>query len=174
MVATGSGMDISIIHNLLDQESGYATPKVDVRGVVFREGKLLLVKERSDGGWTVPGGWADIGQSPAENAVREVYEESGFRTRPVKILAIFDRSKHSHAPLFPFHVYKIFLRCEMTGGTATPSSETDAVAFFAEADIPELSISRVTPWQVKRLFEHHRNPDAPTDFDPTSDGVGVD
>jgi ADP-ribose pyrophosphatase YjhB (NUDIX family) len=165
MLAAGSGLEIAALHDLLEKDSGYATPKVDVRGVVFRDGKLLLVRERSDGGWTVPGGWADVGESPAENVVREVYEESGFQTRAVKLLAVFDRSKHPHTPRFPFHVYKMFIGCEMTGGAAAPSRETAAVGFFGETEIPALSISRITPWQIARLFEHHRNPEAPTDFD---------
>ena len=166
MIAAGSAVDISVIHGLLEKDTGYATPKVDVRGVVFRGDKLLLVRESSDGHWTVPGGWADVGESPAENVVREIYEESGFQTRPVKVLAMFDRSKHPHVPPFPFHVYKLFLRCEIIGGTETPSSETTAVGFFGEAEIPELSITRVTPWQIKRFFEHFKQPDMPTDFDP--------
>jgi ADP-ribose pyrophosphatase YjhB (NUDIX family) len=165
MLATGSGLDIAVIHDLVSRDTGYATPKVDVRGVVFREDKLLLVRERSDGRWTLPGGWADVGQSPAENVVREVHEESGFQTRAMKMLAIFDRSKHPHEPAFPFHVYKLFIACEIIGGTETPSSETDAVSFFAEAELPELSVTRVTSWQIHRLFDHYRNPALLTDFD---------
>lgn len=168
MLAAGSDIGLPMIRSLLDKDSGYATPKVDVRGVAFHNHKLLLVKEKSDGGWTLPGGWADIGESPAENVVREVYEESGFRTRPSKILAVFDRSKHPHQPLFPFHVYKLFIRCEIIGGSPTPSSETEDVKFFAECDFPELSVSRVTSWQLHRLFEHYRNPNLPTDFDPVT------
>jgi len=166
MLAAGSGLDLSVIRNLLNQDSGYATPKVDVRGVVFHDDKLLLVREKSDSRWTLPGGWADVAQSPAENVVREVYEESGFQTRATKILAVFDRSKHPHDPPFPFHVYKLFILCGLTGGTASPSSETDGVDFFGETELPELSATRVTSWQIHRLFEHHRNPHLPTDFDP--------
>ncbi len=165
MLAAGSGFDIGVIRNLLSADSGYATPKVDVRGVVFRGDGLLFVREKSDGAWTLPGGWADVGESPAESVVREVYEESGFRTRTVKLLAVFDRGKHPHEPPFPFHVYKLFLRCELVGGAATPGSETDDVRFFDEGHLPELSVTRVTAGQIHRLFEHHRNPQLPTDFD---------
>ena len=165
MLAQGSGLEHAVILGLLEKETGYATPKVDVRGVVFRESKLLLVREKSDGRWTLPGGWADVCASPAENVEREVREEAGFVTRASKILAVFDRSKHPHEPPFAFHIYKIFLLCSIIGGKATPSSETDAVGFFGEAEIPELSITRVTPAQIRRMFEHHRVPDLPTDFD---------
>ena len=165
MLAQGSGLEHTAIVGLLENETGYATPKVDVRGVVFRESKLLLVREKSDGKWTLPGGWADVGESPAENVVREIREESGFVTRASKILAVFDRSKHPHEPLLPFHVYKLFVLCSIIGGKETPSSETDAVGFFGETEIPELSITRVTPAQIRRMFEHHRVPERPTDFD---------
>ena len=121
MVAEGSGLKHSVILGLLEKETGYATPKVDVRGVVFRESKLLLVREKSDGRWSLPGGWADVCESPAENVVREIHEESGLLTRASKILAVFDRSKHPHEPPFAFHVYKIFVLCSIIGGKETPS-----------------------------------------------------
>lgn len=165
MLALGSNTDIAVVQGLLREETGYATPKVDVRGVVFRDDKLLLVREHSDGCWAPPGGWADVCASPAENVVREVYEESGFVTHASKILAVYDRSKHPHDPPFAFHVYKFFILCTIVGGTLTPSAETDAVGFFGENEIPALSITRVTPDQIRRLFEHHRYPDLPTDFD---------
>jgi ADP-ribose pyrophosphatase YjhB (NUDIX family) len=165
MIATGAGTDVSVIRNLLAADSGYATPKVDVRGAVFRDGKILLVRERSDGKWALPGGWADVSESPTENVVREIREESGFETRVVKLLAVLDRSKHPHEPAFPFHVYKLFLHCEIIGGQATPSSETDGVDFFAETELPELSLTRITEAQIRRLFEQQRHPDLPTDFD---------
>ncbi len=157
--------DQARIENLFAQEVGYATPKVDVRGVVFCDQTLLLVKERQDGGWTLPGGWADVNESPSEAVVREVFEESGYRTRATKLLAVFDRAKHPHVPLLPFHIYKLFLLCEWLGGEATTSSETEAVEFFREDQLPELSISRTTPDQIARLFEHLRQPELPANFD---------
>jgi ADP-ribose pyrophosphatase YjhB (NUDIX family) len=165
MLAAGSGLELPIVRGLISADSGYATPKVDVRGVVFRGDKLLLVREKSDGAWTPPGGWADVCASPAENVVREVREESGFETRALKILAVFDRSKHEHVPAFPFHVYKFFILCEIVGGQETLSSETDGVGFFGEGELPELSITRVTHAQIRRMFEHHRNPGLAADFD---------
>jgi ADP-ribose pyrophosphatase YjhB (NUDIX family) len=165
IIATATQASIPVIKGVLGKESGHATPKVDVRGVIFRENRLLLVRERSDGRWTLPGGWADVGESPAESVLREIREESGYEVRCVKLLAVLDRSKHPHEPPFLFHIYKLFIQCEITGGTATPGSETDQVAFFAETELPELSINRVTPWQIKRMFEHLRDPRLPVDFD---------
>ena len=165
MLARGSGLDMAVVRGVLERDSGYATPKVDVRGVVFRDDQVLLVRERADGRWALPGGWADPCASPAENIVREIREESGFVTRATKILAVLDRSKHPHDPPFAFHVYKIFVLCTLVDGSATTSAETDAVAFFIEDALPELSVTRVTLGQTRRLFEHHRNPALPTDFD---------
>jgi ADP-ribose pyrophosphatase YjhB (NUDIX family) len=163
--AQASTADLQNVLDLFAQQVGYATPKIDVRGVVFRDDVLLLVKEHADQRWTLPGGWADPCESPSEAIVREIYEESGYHTRAVKLLAVWDRSKHPHVPPFAFHVYKLFFRCEIVGGVATRSAEIDEVAFFPEDSLPELSISRVTRAQVARLFAHHRHPDWPTDFD---------
>jgi ADP-ribose pyrophosphatase YjhB (NUDIX family) len=165
MMADHSGTDQERIVNLFARESGYATPKVDVRGVVFRDDAILLVKEREDGGWTLPGGWADVNESPREAVEREVVEESGYRVRATKLLAVLDRAKHPHVPPFPFHIYKVFILCELVGGDAAASKETEAVGFFQENDIPELSVARTTPNQLARLFEHRRRPDLAPDFD---------
>ncbi len=166
MMATGFDCDAKAFIDLFSQERGYATPKVDVRGAVFHEDKILLVREKIDGGWTLPGGWADPSQSPSEAVAREVFEEAGFEVRVTKLAAVYDRSKHPHQPPMPFHLYKLFFLCEITGGKATESYETTGVDFFAEDSIPQdLSISRTLPFQIARMFEHHRNPALPTDFD---------
>ena len=165
LMTVGSDAPLEKIVNLFSEQSGYATPKVDTRGVVFRDGALLLVKELEDGGWTLPGGWADILESPREAVEREVFEESGFQTRAVKLLAVFDRSKHPHEPPYPFHIYKLFIQCDILGGAASFSQETGGAEFFHEDALPPLSLSRITLGQIKRLFEHHRQPDLPTDFD---------
>lgn len=164
MMATLADAPVERVLDLFAQDTGYATPKVDVRGAVFQDDTLLLVRERSDGLWTLPGGWADIGQSPSEAVVREIREESGYHTRAVKVLAVYDRNKHPHLPL-PHHAFKIFFRCELLGGEATTSIETDGVGFFGEDEIPALSTGRITSGQITRCFEHARHPDWLADFD---------
>jgi ADP-ribose pyrophosphatase YjhB (NUDIX family) len=146
-------------------QTGYATPKLDVRAVVFQEGKLLFVHERSDGLWTLPGGWVDVGESPSEAVAKEVREESGFDVRAERILALFDRDRHGHPPI-AFHTYKLFILCTIVGGAALEhSSETDGVGFFGEDELPPLSVTRVVRSQIARMFEHHRTPGLATDFD---------
>ncbi|MBP5975609.1 NUDIX hydrolase [Brasilonema sp. CT11] len=164
IMSTYSNVEHSYILDLFAREVGYATPKVDVRGAVFRDNTILLVKERQDGCWTLPGGWADIGDSPSEVAVREIFEESGYQTRAIKLLAVYDRNRQGHPP-HAHYVYKLFFLCELVGGSPSASIETEEVDFFPEDNIPELSLGRVTPAQITRLFQHYRNPDLPTDFD---------
>lgn len=163
MISMKTGFNKEEIHRLFISEAGHSTPKVDFRGVVFKDDKILLVKEKVDGKWTVPGGWADVGFSPSENAEREVFEESGFRVKAKKVLAVYDRNKQGHTP-YIFHLYKIFFLCEITGGESKTSFETEDVGFFALDELPELSIGRVTRKQIERFFEHYKNPDLPTDF----------
>jgi ADP-ribose pyrophosphatase YjhB (NUDIX family) len=164
-IAAGhSDADPDRIAGLFADQAGYATPKVDVRGAVFRDDTILLVKERSDGCWTLPGGWADVGDSPSDAVVREIAEESGFQTRAVKLLAFYDRNRHGH-PAYPFHAYKVFFLCELIGGAAATSDETEEGGFFPEHGLPELSLTRVMPSQIVRLFAHRRHPEWPTDFD---------
>jgi ADP-ribose pyrophosphatase YjhB (NUDIX family) len=165
MMASNSDGDLEYINGLFKNVDGYATPKVDVRGTVFKDNKILLVKEKIDGGWTLPGGWADPNETPGESVEREVFEESGFIVKSKKILAVYDRTKQGHTPPFPFHVYKLFFLCDILGGSKTTSNETDDVEFFDEDNLPELSESRVIKSQIKKLYEYYRNPDLPTDFD---------
>lgn len=149
---------------LFRAEEGYTTPKIDVRGVVIQDDRVLLVRERSDGLWTLPGGWADVGDAPSRAVEREIWEESGYEAKAVKLLALYDRNLHGHPPM-AFHVYKSFFRCEITGGNPALSSETDGVDFFTLDALPPLSVERVTVEQIARFFDHARHPDWPTDFD---------
>lgn len=152
--------------------TGYATPKLDVRGAVFRdepdgESAILLVKERSDGCWTLPGGWVDVGETPSQAVEKEVREESGYEVKAEKILSVWDRDAQGHPP-YTHHVWKVFVRCRVIGGRLRCEGdglETDGADFFRESQIPPLSLPRVLPSQVARLFEHHRNPALSADFD---------
>lgn len=164
IMASYSELDEDKILDFFRYEIGYATPKVDVRGAVFRDDRILLVREREECLWTLPGGWADIGDSPREAVAREVLEESGYDVHVAKLAALYDRNKHDHPPLV-YHIYKLFFICDIIGGEPKGSLEVDAVDFFAEDDLPELSTSRITTHQIQRMFEHHRNPSLPTEFD---------
>jgi ADP-ribose pyrophosphatase YjhB (NUDIX family) len=164
MLAVGSNTPIERVLGLFEQDVGYPTPKVDVRAAVFRDERILMVREISDGRWTLPGGWADVNQSAKECVEREVQEESGFEARAVRLAAVYDRRLHNPSS-HPYSIYKLFFICELTGGEASPSIETSAVEFFARDRIPELSVGRVSATQIERMYEHWKHPDLPTEFD---------
>jgi len=145
-------------------EDGYATPKVDVRGAIFRDNRVLLVRERVDGKWTVPGGWADVNDAPSSAILKEIEQESGFTARVLKLAAIYDRNKRNH-PAYLFHSWKLFFVCEITGGEARTSYETTAVEFFPLDALPELSTGRSNAEQIRRMHQHHLDPNLPTEFD---------
>lgn len=151
------------LENFLVQP-GYATPKVDVRGAVVRDGRILLVQERADGGWCMPGGWADVGQTPAETVVREVWEESGFRVAAVKLIGVYDANR-TGTPLAFYHAYKLVFLCEIVGGAARPSAETLAVDFFSFGDLPPLSRERTGERHLAEVAAHLADPVRPAAFD---------
>jgi ADP-ribose pyrophosphatase YjhB (NUDIX family) len=149
---------------LFASDYGYPTPKVDVRAFVAADGKILMVRERVDGRWSIPGGWADVGSSPAEMAVRETAEESGYQVKARRLLAVWDKARHNPSP-FPADVYKLVVACDLVGGDGTAGSETLEVGWFAPDRLPELSVGRITAAQIHRLAELHAHPELPADLD---------
>jgi ADP-ribose pyrophosphatase YjhB (NUDIX family) len=165
MLAQGGGADYGAILGILHADKGYATPKVDVRGAAFIDGRVLLVREISDGKWTLPGGWADVNQTPSECVVREIAEESGFEARVLKLAAVHDYQRSNRPVRHIDSIYKLFFICEITGGAARVSDETSEVAFFPRHELPPLSLGRSTAAQIDRMFQHAQSPELPADFD---------
>ena len=165
MLALGGGADYGAILGILHEDKGYATPKVDVRGAAFVDGRVLLVREISDGKWTLPGGWADVNQAPSECVVREIAEESGFEARVLKLAAVHDYQRSNRPVRHIDSIYKLFFICEITGGAARVSDETSEVAFFPRDELPPLSSGRSTAAQIDRMFQHAQSPELPADFD---------
>jgi ADP-ribose pyrophosphatase YjhB (NUDIX family) len=164
LMAQGSDAENASILELLRQEKGYATPKVDVRGAAFTDGRILMVREISDGKWTLPGGWADVNQTAGECVVREIAEESGFKARALKLAAVYDYQKRN-PPRHIDSIYKMFFICEIVGGAARASDETSEVAFFPRDQLPPLSLGRTTAEQIDRMFHHREHPQLATEFD---------
>jgi len=153
----------SILENFRVQP-GYATPKVDVRGAVFRDGKLLMVQEKLDGGWTMPGGWADVNDFPAASAEREVWEESGYRVKAIKLIGVYDANRVE--PMEFYHAYKLVFMCEILSGMAKTSNETTDVAFFSEDGIPSnFAGERTRSRHVRDAFNAFREPTLATYFE---------
>jgi ADP-ribose pyrophosphatase YjhB (NUDIX family) len=160
----GSPAERRRLDELLAGDGGYPTPKVDVRALVRRGREVLLVRERVDGRWSLPGGWADVGWPPAAMVEREVAEESGFQVRARRLLALWDRARHNSNPSL-HSVYKVAVACDLLGGTARPSVETLDVGWFDADALPELSTDRITAAQIARLIELDDHPELPPDLD---------
>ena len=165
MMAMGSGAAAEQIMDLFRQDLGYGTPRVGVRAAAFRDdGRVLMVREVSDGLWALPGGWADVNLTGSECVVREVEEETGFTVRAVKLCGVWDRRRHASPPS-PLTIYNLYFLCEITGGKPRPSIETSEIGFFAEDELPDVSPLRVQPALIRRMFVHYRDPGLPTEFD---------
>jgi ADP-ribose pyrophosphatase YjhB (NUDIX family) len=140
---------------MITESDGYKTPKVDVRAVVFNDrDQILLVKELIDGCWSLPGGWADIGYTPSEVAVKESREEAGAEVRAARLLGVLDKKCHDH-PADIYYIYKIFIECEFIGWVGSDEMETSESGFFGLDQLPPLSTPRNTIGQISRLFDYH-------------------
>ena len=167
LLAAVSGRPAGELAVELGRDSGYATPKVDVRGAVFddRE-RVLLMQEKSDGRWSLPGGWADPGEAPSAAVTREVLEETGYGSTALKLIACWDRDLQGNPPPLPVHVYKLFFLCRRDGAVQPPAAlETLDVGWFGLDALPPLSLGRVNHRQLARALAHHRDPSLATEFD---------
>jgi ADP-ribose pyrophosphatase YjhB (NUDIX family) len=163
MIESQSAISKETVLDSFSMQAGYITPKVDVRGAVIQDGKILLIQEKADGKWAMPGGWADLGNSPASVAEREVWEESGFRVKAEKVVAVIDANRIE--PLEFYHAYKIIFLCRLLDGEPRTSHETLAVDFFGLDDLPPLSVYRTNEDMLREVFAHVANPNRPTAFD---------
>lgn len=151
IISSHVDMERSELIEILNQQVGYATPRIDVRGAVFQAGKLLMVRERLDGGWTMPGGWVDVGDTPSGAVEREVYEESGFEVKSRKVIGVYDANRSG--PLEIFHAFKIVFLCDILSGEARTSDETSEVDFFSKSELPNiLSGERTRPRHLEDAF----------------------
>jgi ADP-ribose pyrophosphatase YjhB (NUDIX family) len=163
IIVSQSDLSKESVLDSFSMQAGYITPKVDVRGAVVHEGKILLIQERADTRWAMPGGWADLGNSPASVAEREVWEESGFRVKAEKVVAVIDANRIE--PMEFYHAYKIIFLCRLLEGEARTSYETLAVDFFEPDQLPPLSSYRTNEEMIQEVFAHVEDPARPTMFD---------
>ncbi len=164
MISSDSDADFMQLAKIFKSQTGYATPRIDVRGAVFRDGNLLFVRERLDGGWTLPGGWADVGDLPSRAAEREVWEEAGFRVKATKVIGIYDANRLGALEIF--HAFKIVFLCEIIDGVARPSKETSEVKFFSREDLPRiLSNQRTNRRHIDDAFAALADKQRPAVFD---------
>jgi ADP-ribose pyrophosphatase YjhB (NUDIX family) len=162
-----SGQPAAELATELGRDSGYATPKIEVRGAIFDDDeRVLLMREKIDGRWSLPGGWADPGDAPSAAVTREILEETGYHSSAVKLIACWDREVQGNPPPLPVHVYKLFFLCRRDGVVQPPAVlETLEVGWFGLDALPPLSLGRVNHRQLERALAHHRDPSLPTEFD---------
>ncbi|WP_369069475.1 NUDIX hydrolase N-terminal domain-containing protein [Kineococcus terrestris] len=167
LLAAVSGADEDALRTDLGGDTGYATPKVDVRvGVLDAAERFLLLRERSDGRWSLPGGWVDPGDRPGEAAAREALEETGYPVEPVKLVAVWERDVRGKQPPLPVAVFHLFFLGRVVGEPVPPQDlETLEVGWFGLEELPELSGARVVRAELERLLAHHRDPALPTEWD---------
>jgi ADP-ribose pyrophosphatase YjhB (NUDIX family) len=163
IIASQSKVSKESVLDSFSMQAGYITPKIDVRGAVIQDGKILLIQERADHRWAMPGGWADLGNPPASVAEREVWEESGYRVKAEKVVAVLDANRIE--PMEFYHAYKIIFLCRLLDGEPRTSHETLAVDFFDPNQLPPLSSYRTNEDMLREVFAHVENPNRPTAFD---------
>jgi len=165
MMAAASDLPVGQWMDIFAGETGYATPKIDVRGAVFRGDLVLLCRETDDGGWSLPGGWADVNDSPSQAVIRELREETGAAVRCTKLAAVLDRDLHYHEDRRPFHSYKLMFLCELAGPAEGLCHDIAEAAFFPVGDLPPLSLRRTLPMHIELMHRHFLDPTLPTYFD---------
>jgi ADP-ribose pyrophosphatase YjhB (NUDIX family) len=157
-------LDKAAVETVLMKQPGYATPKIDVRAAVINENKILLVQERTDNLWAMPGGWADVGDIPSEVAIRETKEESGFDVKPIKVVGVYDANREGGYLEF-FHAFKIVFLCDLIGGEAKSSDETIDVKYFSLEELPPLSPNRTNDNHIEEIRLHLKDSKRETYFD---------
>ena len=163
MIAYKSEIPIEKVRDLFCSETGYQTPKIDTRAAVFKEGRILLVREK-DGRWSLPGGWADVDISVAENVIKEVKEEAGLDVSPEVVIAVQDREKHNQ-PVYAYKVCKIFFLCSVKGGKFVKNIETTESRYFGVGELPELADEKNNKEQIEMCFEANAADNWKTLFD---------
>lgn len=164
LISERTELDLPKIKEIFCSEEGYQTPKIDTRAAVFEDGKILMVRERADGKWTLPGGWMDYDQSVASNAVKEAFEEAGVTVIPERLIAVQDRNRHNK-PWFAPGLCKIFVLCTKTGGEFSENTETLESGYFSLDSLPELSAGRTTYEQIEMCFKANADPEWRVVFD---------
>ena len=164
MLSEKSGVSVGKVRELFCSETGYQTPKLDTRAAIFRDDKILLVRERRTGNWSLPGGWVDVNLSVTESAVKEVREEAGLEVSADLIIAVQDREKHN-LPVYAWKICKVFVLCTVLGGEFRENTETTESAYFPLDALPPLSLEKNTPEQIAMCFDAVRAEHWKTRFD---------
>lgn len=164
MIAEKSNLNLEKVKDLFCNETGYQTPKIDTRAVIFKDNKILLTHE-NNGTWALPGGWCDVLESVESNTIKEAKEETGLDVKATKVIAIQDRNKHN-TPVYAYGVCKVFILCEVVGGKFEENIETTEIKYFSLEDLPQnLAEEKTNREQIEMCFEAYNNKEWKTQFD---------
>ncbi len=164
MIAEKSNLNLEKVKDLFCNETGYQTPKIDTRAVIFKDNKILLTHE-NNGTWALPGGWCDVLESVESNTIKEAKEETGLDVKATKVIAIQDRNKHN-TPVYAYGVCKVFILCEVVGGKFEENIETTEIKYFSLEDLPQnLAEEKTNREQIEMCFEAYNNKEWETQFD---------
>lgn len=164
MISEKSNLNLEKVKDLFCNETGYQTPKIDTRAVIFKDNKILLTHE-NNGTWALPGGWCDVLESVESNTIKEAKEETGLDVKATKVIAIQDRNKHN-TPVYAYGVCKVFILCEVVGGKFEENIETTEIKYFSLEDLPQnLAEEKTNKEQIEMCFKAHNNNDWQTQFD---------
>lgn len=159
-----SNISLEKVKDLFCNENGYQTPKIDTRAAIFKDDKILLTHE-NNGTWSLPGGWCDVLESVASNAIKEVKEETGLDVETIKIIAVQDRNKHNK-PIYAYGVCKIFVLCNVIGGEFIENIETTEIKYFSLDEIPNnLAEEKTNNEQIEMCFKAYKDEKWQTQFD---------
>ena len=163
MINMKTSMKFDKIKELFCNETGYQTPKIDTRAVMFKDDKILLTHE-NNGTWSLPGGWCDVLESVGSNTIKEVKEETGLDVETLKIISVQDRNKHNK-PIYAYGVCKIFILCNIIGGKFVENIETTEIKYFALDELPLLAEEKNNKEQIEMCFKAYKDKDWQVQFD---------
>lgn len=158
-----SGLPLERVQELFCNEVGFQTPKLDTRAAIFKDDKILLVKEK-DGTWSLPGGWVDVNETIRSNTIKEVKEEAGLDVEPLRVIALHDKNKHNTKP-HAYNICKVFVLCKLIGGTFKENIETIESSFFSLNELPELDEGKNCKEQISMCFDAYNNDCWHVEFD---------
>lgn len=163
IVSRQTGLPLEKVKDLFCNEEGFQTPKLDTRAAIFKDNRILLVKEKN-GTWSLPGGWVDVNQTIKSNTIKEVKEEAGLDVEVTRIIAVQDRNLHNLPP-YAYNVCKVFVLCEAQGGDFQPNIETIESGYFSLDEIPRLAEEKNNKEQIEMCFAAYRDKDWEVQFD---------
>lgn len=140
------------IIQVFEANSGYQTPKLSTRSVVFNDSDEILLVKDYDGKWVIPGGWCDYNKTIIENTKKEAFEEAGLTVEPYRLVGLFDHHKRNNPGSF-FDCIHAFMLCRVIDGVFHQNLETTQSGYFSMNCLPELNDHKTSKEQIDICFQ---------------------